>query len=110
MSSDRRAIAEGIAAIATTAAEMGQTEDDARRQVLQVMRSLVGGDDPALLLEAADAVTRQPQPPSHPVHQMEQREQIERMLGVTSPTDQLAASLRGREWLRNMAADLTAGA
>lgn len=89
---------------------MGQTEDGVRAQVLQVMRSVGGGDDPALLLEAADAVTRQPQPPSHPVDQLEQREKIEEMLGVTSPSDQLAAALRARQWLRSMAADLAAGA
>jgi hypothetical protein len=98
----RRRIAQGIAAIVTTQSEMGLTEDEVRRHVLGVMRD-VGEDDPAILRDAAEEVTRQPMPPSNPLHQQEKREQVEKMLGLTSVSDQLAAALRAREWLQKWA-------
>lgn len=107
MSDDHRRVAvEGVAAVVVTSFEMGETEEQVRRGVLQWMQ-FTGYVDAAFLLEVAAAIGEQPQPVNWPVEDQERRDQIEQMLGVTSASDQLVALLRARELVTMMAGELS---
>lgn len=103
----RRVAVEGVAAAAVTSVEMGNTDDETRRQVLLWMQHTRYIDAP-FLLEVATAITRHPRPVNWPVEGQEQREHIEQMLGVVSANDQLLAALRARELVTTLAQELSA--
>jgi acetyl-CoA carboxylase carboxyltransferase component len=101
----RRIIVQGLAATAVTIAQMGGTEDDARAQLVGLLRQ-VGATDADVLIEAAHAMSTFPQPPNESPETIERREPVRQWLGVPSATEELEASLRAREWLQRLAADL----
>lgn len=107
-----RPIVEGMAAFAVTFAEMGDTEDDARSKLVgyMQMRLRIDQRDAARILrEAAAAIARFPQPPDESAERLEHGRPIREMLGVPEPSDELAASLRAREWVERLAKDLEVG-
>lgn len=108
----RRAVVRGLAALAVTTAEGGGTEDQARLAFIQVLRAH-GTADPALVAEAAAAVADPldrpgEEPGDDPDVDPDVARQIREALGTASPAEQLAAMMRGREWLQRFAADLAA--
>lgn len=104
----RAVVARGLASIAVDTAERGGTEDEARLAMVRVLRAH-GTTDASLVREAAAAVSDQPQPVDEPAEDegetdsAARAQQIREALGVPSPADQLAAMLRGREWLLRFA-------
>ncbi|WP_345433936.1 hypothetical protein, partial [Modestobacter marinus] len=97
MSDEQRPVAvKGVASIVVTSVEMGNSDDETRRQVLAWMQA-TGYIDASFLLEVATAIAKQAQPFDWPVEDQEQRRQIERMLGVVGSSDQLLVALRARE-------------
>lgn len=104
----RRGIAEGIAAIAVTLAEMGHTEEDARQQVVRLVERLriEEVDLVPVIREAAAAIKDFPQPADEPTERLEGGRPIRQMLGLPEPSEQLAATLRAREWLERLANEL----
>ncbi len=101
----RRVVAEGIAAMAVTLAEMGATEDEARVKILAMLQQ-VGPADAEIVREAAACIGQMPQPLNESAEEVERARPIREMLGVTSAEEQLTAALTGREWLEHLAADL----
>jgi hypothetical protein len=102
---EHRGIVEGLAAIAVTAAEMGTTEEEARRQLaLWLVRLEVQSS--GVPREAAAAISSFPQPLDEPAERLERGRPIREMLGVPEPTQELEAALRAREWLDRLADDL----
>ena len=100
-------VAEGLAALAVTLAEMGTTEERALREILAWMYRL-GTPDAETARAAAEAVATMAQPLDAPLDRTEAARQIRQMLGVSSVTDQLTAALQGREWLEEIARALEA--
>ncbi len=106
----RAVVARGLASLAVTTAERGGTEDEARLAMVRVLRAH-GTTDPSLVRAAAAAVSDQPQPEDE--HEQDadgaaRAEQVRQALGVPAPEEQLAAMLRGREWLLRFADALEA--
>lgn len=106
-----RPIVEGMAAFAMTFAQMGDTEEDARAKLVGQMQQLRldQSDAVRVLRAAADSITRFPQPPDESAERLERARPIREMLGLPEPSDDLAASLRAREWVQRLANDLEAG-
>lgn len=105
----RRGIVEGIGAIAVTLAEMGHAEEDARQQIIGYLVERLRVDDVDLvpvLREAAVAIQTFPQPPDESAERLERGRLIREMLGLPEPAEELAATLRAREWLQRLANDL----
>ena len=107
----RQAVARGLAALAVATAEGGGTEEQARLQFIQVLRAH-GTADATLLQDAAATITDPAGLPASstedaPVDDAE-AERIRASLGIPSTETQLAALLRGREWLQRFAAELAA--
>lgn len=100
VSADDVAIAEGLAAIATTAFEMGQSQDDAERAVLTMWDRLLRPE--GALQAAAAAIAQMPQPLSETAEQTMRREPMREQLGVTSATAQLEAMLAARDLLERL--------
>lgn len=98
---------EGLAAIAITAAEMGATDEELVAAVGSMMLRL-GMGTPDEVRAVAVAIGRLPQPLDEGAYERERRRPIEEMLGVTSPEDQLAASLRARAALEAFASRMEA--
>ena len=93
---------QGIAAIATTEVEMGLSDDDVRSHVVGmfVQCGLSSRED---MLAIAEEIRRAPQPLDESAEARERRSHIEDMLGVTPPEVQLAAQLRAREIVLELA-------
>ena len=99
-------IIEGLAAIANGLAEMGESDEEIRRHMRgHLARRQITTEAPAVLRAAAECITRMPQPLLESAEETERRRPIEEMLGLTSAEDQLAAMLRAREVLENLARD-----
>jgi hypothetical protein len=96
---------EGLAAMATTIAEMGGSEDDIVKQVGAYMLR-IGLATPEDVDAIADAIARLPQPLNESADEIEKARPIREMLNVISAEDQLIASLRAREALRAFAGQL----
>lgn len=94
-----------MAAIAVTMTEMGQSQSDVWAAIVGMMVRL-HETDTTLLRNAADSISRLPQPPDESAADLERLEKVRAMLGVPSATDKLAASLRAREWLQRLAVEL----
>lgn len=105
--SGRDAVVRGLAALAVATAEAGGTEEQARLAFIPVLRAHAT-TDPALVREAAARVGELPQPADDDVDDPVTAQQIRGALGVPAPEDQLAAMLRGREWLLRFADALEA--
>lgn len=118
----RQAVARGLAALAVATAESGGTEEQARLQFIQVLRAH-GTADPTLLQDAAATITDPVEAPAaedapgatgtddglaDPGLDEAEAERIRTSLGIPSTETQLAALLRGREWLQRFAAELAA--
>lgn len=99
MSTDDYAAADGLAAIATTGFEMGQSVEEVERTVLQHWEALGRPD----FHTAAAAIARQPQPLEESAEETARREPFRTMLGVNSAEHELAAALAARELLERLA-------
>ena len=100
---DHTAIVEGLAAIASTLAEMGTSDDEALAQLRAwIVRLNVNA---ATIRDAATAMSSMPQPLEETAEQTERARPIREMLGVTSAAEELAAALRAREWLEQLAGE-----
>jgi hypothetical protein len=105
-------IVEGVAALAVTFAEMGDTEDEARGKLAGYMQSQLDisqVDAIRVLKAAAESVASFPQPPDESAERLARGESVRKMLGVPEPSESLAKTLMAREWLQTLAADLEAG-
>lgn len=94
-----------LAAFALGQADIGASDAEARQQILAAAR-LIGGQRAELgelLGAAARAMSALPQPDVD--DQSEQAVHIRQMLGGPSAADQVASSLRAREWLEQFAAE-----
>ena len=101
-----QSIASGLAAVAVTISEMGlKSDEEARAEILSWMAALEA-PSAKLALDAAAEVSRLPQPPSMSTTRAERYERGMKALGGVTPSDQLAAALRAREWLEQIAAEL----
>lgn len=94
-------IAEGLAAYATTYCEMSDADDVVRTKLLTHWERL--GSPTGAFRAAATAVTEQPQPVVESAETTERSRMIREHLGVTSAETQLAAALRARELLQDLA-------
>jgi large exoprotein involved in heme utilization and adhesion len=115
----RDAVARGLAALAVATAEGGGTEEQARLQFIRVLRAH-GTTDPTLLADAAATITDPAEASAAGEVAGEEAgagdagldaaeaERIRASLGIPSTEAQLAALLRGREWLQRFAAELAA--
>lgn len=111
------AVVRGLASLALAAAEHGATEDEARVDLIRVLRAH-GTADPATVARAADAVQALVEPEDEPegtdaddgedVGGMgpEESARVRAALGLVPVEDRLAAALASREWLQRFAADL----
>lgn len=87
---------EGVASIAITACQMGESDakvESDTRSVMVVMD--MDRRDDALLV--AEAIRQFPQPKHQTTDERERRRPIEEMLRVLSPEDELGALLRARK-------------
>ena len=98
----REAIAEGLAAWATTLAEMAAPEAVMDAKLEEVWRSL--GAPQGSFAEAAASIATQPQPLNESAAERERTSAIREMFQVASPESQLLAMLAGREALERLAA------
>lgn len=105
-------IVAGMAAFAVTFAQMGDTEEEARAQLvgyMQIQLRLDQADAARVLRAAADSITSSPQPPDDSPSRLERGRPVREMLGVAEPSEYLAASLTAREWVERLATDLESG-
>lgn len=102
----RQIIVEGLAAHAVALAEMGADEADVHARLIAELHRLSVADPVAVLREAAAAVTAGPQPLDETADELERARPIRELLGVTDPAQQLAATLRAREWVQRLADEL----
>lgn len=111
-----RTVLVGIAAETLTLCEMHQSAYDATINdqdiISEAARQLrqFGMLTPDYALAAASAVNALPQPLDEPAEERARREPIEKMLGLTSPEDQLIAAIRAKELLEELARLLADGA
>ena len=117
------AVVRGLASLALAAAERGATEDEARIDLIRVLRAH-GTADPALVARAADAVTSLVEPDDErpdldrggPDEDPDEEDlggmdpaearRVREALGLVPVEEQLAAAITAREWLQRFAADL----
>ncbi|MDP9386855.1 MAG: hypothetical protein M3Q48_02730 [Actinomycetota bacterium] len=103
---ERRVIVEGLAAYAVTMTEMGADEQDVRAKLASELQRF-GVDDPVgVLRDSAAAITAAPQPPDETAERLERAQPIRELFGLPSPGEQLAATLRAREWVQRLAEDI----
>lgn len=97
--------------MAITLSEMGTGPDDARSQLLGWLQryQLENPADVGVVRDAAAAVGTFPQPVDEPAYEIERSQHFRQLLGVPSAAEQLAAQLRAREWLEQLAVALDAG-
>lgn len=101
---DHQVIAQGLAAFATTFFEMGDSAVNVRTKLVAYWASL--GSPAGAFRAAATAVGGQPQPVVESAEVTERSRPIRELLGVVSAESQLVASLRARELLDDLAAEL----
>lgn len=100
---DNPGITEALAALAQTYFEMGDEEAEVRSKLLAQWQQL--GRPSGVFAAAARSIKDLPQPVSEPAEKAERLQFFYDMLGVTTPAAALAAALRGREVLENLAAE-----
>ena len=101
----KQVVIDGLVATALTLAERHESETTALRY-LRDLSEQVGGRTVQVFREAADAITRMPQPPLESAEETERALPLRTTLGVQSAEDQLSAALLGREWLTRLADEL----
>jgi hypothetical protein len=99
-------IAEGVAALAFSHAEQGTSEEEARVVILETLMQL-GEANASMVRLAASAVTSLPEPLDETPEEIERARPIREMMGVRSAENDLAATLRAREWLERLATELS---
>lgn len=115
------AVVRGLASLALAAAERGATEDEARVDLIRVLRAH-GTAAPAVAARAAQAVTALVEPEDDGLDvgggedggdgagtggmDPEDAARVRAALGVVPVEQRLAAALTAREWLQRFAADL----
>jgi hypothetical protein len=102
---EHRVIVDGLVATALALAERREREATALGY-LRDLAEQVGVRTARVFREAADAITRMPQPPLESAEETERALPMRRARGVQSAEDQLAAALLGREWLSRVADEL----
>jgi len=102
---EHNVIVDGLVATAIALAERKEREANALGY-LRDLAEQVGARHAAAFREAADAITRMPQPPLESAEETERALPMRTMLGVQSVEDQLEAALLGREWLTRLAEEL----
>ena len=103
---------DGMASFAITFAQMGDTEEEARAKLvgyLQGQLQIEQSDAVRVLRAAAEVIMVFPQPPDESADRLERGRAVRELLGVPEPAEELAASLRAREWLERLASDLDSG-
>lgn len=103
-----RDIINGAAAIATTAAEMGKTDQAVAADVLGLIEGVRVAPTADLLRAVSAAISSQPQPLDQSAEERERMRPIEQLLGVTSPEQQLSAALRAKAIVDDLAQRLDA--
>ena len=99
--SENPVIIEGLAAIASTAFEMGKDEASARADLITWWESL---GRPAYVFQAAAAAMKDlPQPLNESADTIERMRPTRESLGVTSADMSLVSALQGRELLERLA-------
>jgi hypothetical protein len=101
---ETRKIAEGTAALAISLAEQGASEEVWRAAMLRMLEQL-GEANAAIVRLAASAVTSLPEPLDETPEEIERARPFRETLGVRSAEEDLAATLRAREWLERLAND-----
>lgn len=101
----RTVIVEGLAMTAIVLAERRERESTALGH-LRDLSDQVGGRTAKMFRDAADAITKMPQPPLESAEETERALAIRKMRGEMSAEDRLAAALLGREWLTRLAEEL----
>lgn len=98
-------IVEGLAAIATSVAEMGGTDDDIRAGVANMMLQLHIADHEVVdvLRAVVASISKMPQPMTESAEKTERRRHVREMLGVQSAEEQLLAMMRAREVVQQLA-------
>lgn len=114
------AVVRGLASLALAAAERGATEDEARIDLIRVLRAH-GTAQPAVVARAARAVTALVDPEDDGLDvggggdqddadlggmDPDEAARVRAALGVVPVEERLAAALTAREWLQRFAADL----
>ncbi len=105
-------IVDGMATFAITFAQMGDAEEDARAKLIGYLQGQLHVEqvDAVRILRAAAEVIRSfPQPPDESAERLERGRAVRELLGVPEPADDIAATLRAREWLERLATDLDSG-
>jgi hypothetical protein len=98
-------IIDGLAATAIALAERRERESTALAY-LRDLSEQVGSRSAVAFREAADAITKMPQPPLESAEETERALPMRKMRGEMSVEDRLAAALLGREWLTRLAEEL----
>jgi hypothetical protein len=97
-------IVEGLAVIAQTIFEMGGGPVQARETLVQTWTRL--GSASGVFLAAANAMKDLPQPLEESAERTDRAQPVRTMLGVTSASESLTASLQAREVLEQLAREL----
>jgi hypothetical protein len=106
---ERQIIIDCLAVRAVALVETGATEREAHAELIIDLTRLGVVDVVAVVREAADAVTRLPQPADESVEEIERARPVRVLLGVPSAIQELEAALRGKEWLERLAENLETG-
>jgi len=101
---DRQWIVENLAIVAVALAEDGTPETDALAQLSDELLRF-GMTDKSIFRDAAAHVSLLPQPIDESPDEIERASYIRELLDVPSAESQLAATLKGREWLEKLADD-----
>jgi len=101
---DRRIIADGLAAIATTSFEMGQSRDAVRACLVDWWERL--GSPANAFEDAAVALRQLPQPISERPEEIERRRAVRQQLGVQSADEQLLAAIEASALLGELSTEL----
>ncbi|MBT1669646.1 hypothetical protein KK092_09655 [Curtobacterium flaccumfaciens pv. flaccumfaciens] len=91
-----------LASAAVSVCDTWADPDKRRIEVLACWRASFGSE-PGLLCKAAEAVAALPKPIPDKVKDIERMQQIRKVIGATSPEDELLAMLDARELLQELA-------
>jgi hypothetical protein len=100
----RRVIARGIAVLAVSLGEKGETQQDAGAAIIAylVYDLLIDEADlVSVIRDAAAAVASLPQPVDEPAERLERGRPIRELLGLPEPSTEIVRTLRARELLEN---------
>ncbi|WP_298228105.1 hypothetical protein [Gryllotalpicola sp.] len=99
----RLVVAEGLAAMATTWPEGGEPAETVREHLIEKWQQL--GTPANAFADAAEAVSRQPQPIDEPAEEAESLQAFQELLGLPNTEEQLLAALAARDLLQSLARD-----